>query len=265
MSLLLHFTDTHLYADTGHTLKGISTHASCTAVLELARQNMPYADAIILGGDMSQDNSSASYAHLSKLLTPWQQSPFMLSPGNHAQLDIIENVLIPSLESISDFREQLHPGRWQVISLNSHAPGQVAGRLADAELERLDTLLGDARSRHALLAVHHPPVSTGSRWMDEIGLANAKDFWAVVDRHPHMRAVLCGHVHQELDVMHGQVRVLTTPSTCIQFKPHCDDFRLDGQSPGYRWLELLDDGGIDTGVERVTDFIPPDLKDNSFY
>jgi len=265
MSLLLHFTDTHLYGNAERTLKSISTHASCAAVLDMAHQAMPHADAIILGGDMSQDDSAASYQHLSKLLEPWQRAPFMLSPGNHANMDMLNSTLIPALDAISGFHDQLHLGRWQIIALNSHAPGQVVGRLSDDELQRLDVRLGEARCRHTLLAIHHPPVATGSRWMDEIGLTNADDFWKIVDQHPHVRGVLCGHIHQQLDVMRGQVRVLATPSTCIQFKPMCDDFRLDRQSPGYRWLELLDDGNIDTGIERVEGFIPPDLKDNSFY
>ena len=101
--------------------------------------------------------------------------------------------------------------------------------------------------------------------MDQISLANTDAFWTVVDKHPQVKAVLCGHIHQELDIMHGRVRVLGTPSTCIQFKPNSDRFRLDGLSPGYRWLDLLDSGRIDTGVERVAGFIPPDLNDNAFY
>jgi len=265
MPLLIHFTDTHLYGNPECMLKSISTHASCAAVLEMAHQAMPHADAVILGGDMSQDDSAASYKQLSKLLAPWEQTPFMLSPGNHANMDMLNSTLIPALKGISDFHDQLHLDHWHIISLNSHAPGQVAGTLSDEELQRLDVRLADAHSRHTLLAIHHPPVPTGSRWMDEIGLSNADEFWKIVDQHPHVRGILCGHIHQQLDVMRGKVRVLATPSTCIQFKPNRDDFQLDVLSPGYRWLDLLADGHIDTGVERVHGFIPPNLKDNSFY
>jgi Icc protein len=265
MPLLLHITDTHLYGDKHRVLKGISTHASCAAVNTHARESFSHADAIILGGDMSQDESEASYQHLSELMYPWQQTPFMLTPGNHANMEGLQKTLIPSLAEISAYYEHLHCKNWHIIALNSHAPGKVAGLLADPELERLDQLLGDARGEHALLALHHPPVSVGSRWMDQISLANTDAFWTVVDKHPQVKAVLCGHIHQELDIMHGRVRVLGTPSTCIQFKPNSDRFRLDGLSPGYRWLDLLDSGRIDTGVERVAGFIPPDLNDNAFY
>jgi len=265
MSLLLHITDTHLYGDGNRSLKEINTLSSCAAITQHAGERFAHADTIILGGDMSQDGSDESYAHLCRLLEPWQSATFMLTPGNHARMDDIERVLIPSLDRIASYHRKLRRQQWQIIALNSHAEKKVSGLLSDEDLETLDMQLSDTRSHHTLLALHHPPVSIGSRWMDDISLANAKDFWAIVDRHPQVRAVLCGHIHQELDIMRGNVRVLGTPATCIQFKPNCDDFQLDNKSPGYRWLDLLADGTIDTGVERIEGFIPPNLKDNRFY
>ncbi|HEX7764018.1 MAG TPA: 3',5'-cyclic-AMP phosphodiesterase, partial [Cellvibrio sp.] len=48
------------------------------------------------------------------------------------------------------------------------------------------------------------------------------------------------------------VSLLATPSTCVQFKPKCDNFTVDTQMPGYRWFDLRADGQFDTGVARVT-------------
>ncbi len=262
--LLLHITDTHLYGTPGHTLKGICTRASCAAVIEKARRRFPGPDAILLGGDMSQDHSPASYRQLAGLLRPWRV-PFMLTPGNHADMGAIRNSLIPALDALSSFRETLHGGRWQVICLNSHADGQVAGHLAADELKRLDRQLDEYPHSPALLALHHPPLAIGSRWMDDIGLANADAFWGIVEKHPQVRAVLCGHIHQELDIRRGDVRVLGTPATCIQFRPGHDTFALDDLPPGYRWLKLLPDGAIDTGIERIEGFVASDLQDCSFY
>lgn len=74
-----------------------------------------------------------------------------------------------------------------------------------------------------------------------------------------------GHVHQQFEARCGQARIMGTPSTCIQFRPDCDNFELDDKSPGYRWLQLNDDGSIETGVERIEGFIPTDLSDNTSY
>ena len=46
---------------------------------------------------------------------------------------------------------------------------------------------------------------------------------------------------------------MATPSTCIQFHPNNDDFTIDNEKPGYRWLDLMPDGEIKTGVERVVE------------
>jgi len=151
-----------------------------------------------------------------------------------------------------------------VIALNSHEQDSVAGWLADEELARLELLLLNGE-KHVLVAIHHHPVSIGSRWMDDIGLKNQDELWSVIDRFPQVRAMLCGHIHQEFDVMRGEVRILGTPSTCVQFVPEQDDFCLDDSSPGYRWLQLLQDGSIRTGVERIEGFIPPDLHNDEAY
>ena len=52
--------------------------------------------------------------------------------------------------------------------------------------------------------------------------------------------------------MRGNVRLLASPSTCVQFTPGSEDFAVDTLAPGYRWLRLLPDGTLETGVARVT-------------
>jgi Icc protein len=101
---------------------------------------------------------------------------------------------------------------------------------------------------------HHHPVSIGCEWMEPIGLRNPEAFFEVLDRFPQARAVLWGHVHQEIDQMRNGVRLIASPSTCIQFEPGSEDFKVGEQAPGYRWLRLLPDGRLETGVERVIGF-----------
>ena len=47
------------------------------------------------------------------------------------------------------------------------------------------------------------------------------------------------------------VRYLGTPSTSSQFAPHTIDAEIDSKPPAYRWLELHDDGRIDTDIVWV--------------
>ena len=107
--------------------------------------------------------------------------------------------------------------------------------------------------RPVLVSLHHHPVSVGCEWLEPIGLRNPEALFAVLERYPQVRALVWGHVHQELDQYRGTVRLLASLSTCVQFAPSSKEFQVDHEAPGYRWLRLHADGRLETGVSRVTD------------
>jgi len=82
---------------------------------------------------------------------------------------------------------------------------------------------------------------------------NPQDFFAVIDRHPQVRSVIWGHVHQHFDRWRNNIRLLATPSTCVQFPPDSDDSAIEYTPPGYRWFDLLDTGDFTTGVDRLAE------------
>ncbi|MGL5186157.1 MAG: 3',5'-cyclic-AMP phosphodiesterase, partial [Plesiomonas shigelloides] len=60
-------------------------------------------------------------------------------------------------------------------------------------------------------------------------------------------------------------RLLATPSTFIQFKAHCTNFTLDQLTPGWRYLDLLPDGRVETQVHRLTDQrFSPDMESEGY-
>jgi 3',5'-cyclic-AMP phosphodiesterase len=101
--------------------------------------------------------------------------------------------------------------------------------------------------------LHHQPLAIGSPWLDTMAVDNAAEFFRIIDRHRQVRAVVWGHVHQCFEQQRNNVALLATPSTCIQFMPHSEDFAIDPLPPGYRWFELYSDGSFTTGVERLAD------------
>ena len=90
--------------------------------------------------------------------------------------------------------------------------------------------------------------------MDKIGLTNPEPFWQIVDRHPQVKVVLWGHVHQDFERTRNGVELLATPSTCIQFTSGSDDFAVEPLAPGYRWFELQPSGDYCTLVHRAEQF-----------
>ncbi len=246
--VLVQITDSHLFGSEHGCLLGVNTFASLQAVVEQVARQQPVIDLLLATGDISQDGSSQSYLHFLQQISALP-APMLWLPGNHDEKIIQLNLA----EARSSRQKVLDLAGWRVIMLDTAVPGQVHGYLAGPELELLQTALESSGHRQVLVCLHHPPVASGCTWLDRISLTNADALFACLDPFPQVRAVLCGHIHQELDQLRNGVRILTSPSTCIQFLPDSDDFALDTRAPGYRWLRLGADGGLDTGVVRVAE------------
>ncbi|MFK7975334.1 MAG: 3',5'-cyclic-AMP phosphodiesterase, partial [Halioglobus sp.] len=149
----------------------------------------------------------------------------------------------------------IQAGKWQILMLDSQIPGEVGGELGDAELAQLQQNLEVAQQQgfHVLICLHHQPVPIGCDWLDEQKVVDADAFFAVIDQYACVRGVLWGHVHQEHDSLRGDVRFMSSPSTCVQFAPNSEMFKADDLPPGYRRLDLHPDGRIETQVSRVWD------------
>lgn len=258
---VLQITDCHLSADPSKDLLGINTLESLQAVLDDVNASGQKPDLVLVTGDISQDGSVEAYQKMNALLAGFD-CPIRWFAGNH---DHRENML--SVVGSSQFLDGVTDcGAWKVIMLDSLSPGNVHGELSNKELSVLEETLASLSSdTHALVCLHHHPVDVGAAWLDRIGLHNRDAFWEIINRFPNVKSLLWGHIHQEFDVLQGDVRMLASPSTCIQFKRNSDGFALDELAPGYRWLGLNTDGSVDTQVVRVDDYsFELDLSSNGY-
>lgn len=247
---IVQFTDMHLYADTRRDLLGVPTEQSFLDTVRQARRDHWPVALVLATGDLVHDHAAAGYqrlhAHLAAL-----DAPVYCLPGNHDDSALMRAHLCGASVQLNKVVDH---GAWRIVLLDSTVPGSDAGHLAAAELAHLDAQLSSAADRQVLVCLHHNPVPIGSPWLDTMMVDNAVDFFAVLDRHPQVRAVLWGHVHQTYDQVRRGVRLLASPSTCIQFQPQSAGFALDDAAPGYRWLVLHDSGAIETGVARLTNY-----------
>jgi 3',5'-cyclic-AMP phosphodiesterase len=244
---LLHITDTHILAAPEATLLGVNTAHYFQAVLKQAFANY-HVDLVLLTGDLAQDPCVASYQFIYDALAIYN-TPSLCLPGNHDDYTLMQQVF--NTESIS-CRKQVLIKNWQCLSLNSQIIGANGGYLAEEELEFLDTCLAAHPQHYTLLAMHHHCVKTQSIWMDTMIIANRQQLFDVVSHHSQLKAIVHGHIHQNLDAKIANVHVLGTPSTCFQFKPKAHEFELDDTSPGYRIIRLYDDGQITSEVMRLS-------------
>jgi Icc protein len=242
---VLQITDPHLYGSANARLRGVETNSSLSAALDDAFARVPDYAALLVTGDLVQDDN-AGYLRFRSFFGNLQK-PVLCIPGNHDDPEAMRLELNQDPFRICGAHEF---GAWNFIMLDSYDPGCVGGRLTAAELARLDQALSHS-PKHAMVCLHHHPIAMGSRWLDTVGLANAEEFWRVLDAHPHVRAVSWGHVHQAYEGTRGAVRLFATPSTGAQFVPGSDRFAIDARPPAYRPFELHDDGRIETTVQWV--------------
>jgi Icc protein len=248
-AVLLQITDPHLFADSQGALLGVTTYRSFKAVLSaIESQNRPF-DAILATGDISQDHSLDSYRGFAKEICRWSQPCFWL-PGNHDEQDCMKQ--LTPIHTIHPHKVVLIGDNWLVVLLNSQVKGVPYGQVTKDELNFLCHALQVNENRHVLVALHHNPIPIGSHWLDQHALQNQSSFWAVLSEYSQVKGVLCGHVHQAMDKYCHGIKVMSSPSTCIQFKPNSDDFSLDDQNPGWRYVNLLDNGQIETEICRLS-------------
>lgn len=242
---ILQITDPHLGSQVDGNLLGINTDNSLLDVLDfLVGKDSP--DLIVATGDISKDGGAASYIRFLKIMDEYYPStPLAWLPGNH------DNPL--NMHSVAGHPIELvhQTGGWNFIFLDSHVPGETGGHLSADELQRLDSELTKQPYLPTLVFLHHQPVPVGSKWIDRYIVDNNKDFFAVIDRHPQVKIISWGHVHQEFFGSYKNIALMATPSTCIQFEPNSDEFKLSEAMPGYRTFELFADGSYTTEVPRV--------------
>ncbi len=243
---LLQFTDTHLTGSPGKLVRGVATDATLARCLAHARRRHPEPQALLLTGDLVHDDPGG-YPGLRKHFNGAGVPVFCL-PGNHDSPAELRRELAgpPFVHRLANRCDD-----WLILMLDSSVPGVHHGHLADAEIARADQALAANPDAHALVCLHHHPVMHGSRWLDRFMLDNPDDLFAILERHPGVRALLWGHAHQPLDEMRGALRLMGTPSTCMQFTMGADEFDVDSRPPAYRWLQLDSDGSLQTGIEWV--------------
>lgn len=242
---VVQITDLHL-GNPGNSMYGraIDTHETLARVLDDVAREFPDVDLMLVTGDVAEDPVAATYDSLRDLLAG-QPMPVRCLAGNHDDARLLK-------ETLRDPKLNCEPvavtGDWIIVLLDSTVPGRTGGTLGAEELDRLEEALRQHPKHHALVCLHHPVMRVGTGWLDPLGLSNPDDLFRVMDRHPQVRGVLFGHIHQNFEARRHGVRLMGTPSTCVQFLPGSDGFALDTLPPAWRRLILHPDGRIDTRV-----------------
>lgn len=243
---LVQITDTHLTGTADGALLGMNTERSARAVIDAAKASGSI-DCFLITGDIAADEQPQAYAQLEGLLGT--DTPSLWLPGNHDDIRTSFASFEPHL------KRRLRTPFWDVLMLETQVEGEVGGSLNETELDALSAAIDEAatENKSLLIATHHPLRSMSSAWLDEQTVRNAAEALGRLGRYADRSLIISGHVHQASDAVVSGVRMLTTPSTCVQFAPQSKDFALDDLQPGYRSLTLGPNGSVQTEVLRISD------------
>lgn len=244
----IQISDSHLGPLASEALLGLNTDESLHDVLALIAEKESGFDYMVCTGDIASAGHESCYRRFVSIVRHYFSEPLAWLPGNHDSSAIMGGVDLPQKPE----SRVIDLGKWLILLLDSVVPFKVHGNFEQGELDYLEQMLSANPDKHIMVMLHHQPVLVGSKWIDQYILQNADAFFSVVDRYSNIKAIVWGHVHQDFRSMRNHVQLIATPSTCVQFKPLCDDFTVDTLMPGYRWFDLNDDGTLNTGVERVT-------------
>ena len=253
---IVQITDPHLFKDTNGELLGINTQASFSQVLSEIQQQQYDYDLVLATGDLVQDNSDEGYLRFRQEVKALNNKMVFWIPGNHDFQPKMFEIL--KEETVSAKKHILLGDKWQILLLDSQVQGVPHGQLEAEELDWLKLKLQEYPERYSLVVLHHHLLSTGSAWLDQHNLRNANELVEVLAPFKHVKALLYGHIHQQVDSEWLGYQVMATPSTCIQFKADSNTFALDVAQPGWREIDLHADGHIETRVKRIqqASFLP---------
>lgn len=242
---LLQITDCHLLADKEANYRGQNPYQNFLAVLAVAAQQQ--ADALLLTGDLAQDEKPATYQLICKALPAWP-TPIYYCSGNHDDPKAMQMAF-----KQAPFAEQksFTLGNWQIILLNSKLPYDTGeGKIDQQQLEFLQQQLQQHQDKFIVIAVHHHVLPVNGH-MDNYALQNVDQLLALLTEFDNVKVVLSGHVHQQFEQDYQGIKFLTAPSTCYQITPGAKKYQPDNVAPGFRVVTLLDDGSFDTVVQKL--------------
>lgn len=243
---VIQITDCHLLAEQGQRLGDWDNWAALEAILEAIRHDQPTPAALLLTGDLVHDESVRGYQRLAQRLHVLD-IPIYAVAGNHDDPSLM-TLHMPCIQ----VGGMAQVGAWQIALLNSHTGTSDSGVVGQAQLQDLQSRLHATPDTPTLVAVHHPPTTVGSPWIDALGLQDSDELLESLNCHAHVKAVVSGHVHQEYETLVNGLTVLTTPAVTRQFMPASVDYAEDTQHvPGYRCLYLSETGALRSEVHRV--------------
>ncbi len=243
MIKLIHVTDPHLPLP-GTMLFDLDPYARLDACLAHINANHADADLVVISGDLTHDADAPAYAALAERLAGLIP-PVQLMIGNHDDRAAFF-AAYPTIAPADGFVQgTLDTQEGRVILLDTVRSGHSEGELCGVRLDWLDSALAGANGAPCFIFMHHPPFAVHLPALDDIGLAGADAFRALLARHGNVRHIFAGHVHRPISGSWHGIAFNTLPGTSHQAAAIFEEkrFATTLEPPAYG-VVLIDGAGV---------------------
>ncbi|MFC3226393.1 phosphodiesterase [Marinibaculum pumilum] len=217
MITVAQISDTHIRRPGLKAYGRVDTAAHLAAAVSHLNSLRPAPDIVLATGDLVDFGEAAEFAHFQRIVAPLA-APLWPIPGNHDGPAFWQAFPDAAARRRAEGEGYLvETGPLRVVLFDSTVPGAPFGDALDPDggsrrLDWLDTVLAAAPERPVLLALHHPPFATGIAHMDRQNLRQPERLAAVLEHHPQVLAVTCGHVHRSVATQFAGRPALICPS-----------------------------------------------------
>ena len=193
--LIAQISDTHVLDPTSDEERWVDNNRRLAQAVRSLNDERPAPAAVLATGDLVNDGAPGELAELASLLEPLS-APLLPIPGNHDDRDGFRKIFDMPWSDEGHLSWAVDLGPIRVVGLDTVIPGEHGGAL-DGEREGwLRATLAAGSDRPTLIAMHHPPFTSGIASMDCSALTGAATFAAVLSENCQVLRVGCGHLHR---------------------------------------------------------------------
>lgn len=248
LGIVYQFTDCHVFdPEAKKYYKDVDTNESLLACL-LEANKIGKPDLLIFSGDLSHDESVASYQFLAEaIIKNFPGTPCYVQPGNHDDVSVMQQVF-PYQNCIMQSHFRL--AQWTIYLLETEAldGGWFYGRVLPHVYDDIEQFAQDETIKDVLVFMHYNLVELEFRGI-QCGISETDKLRQAMLDSGKVRCVSSGHVHQEYYWLDRGILYTSTPTTGFQ------SLLANGEEShepiGFKRFELFSDGSICMDTLRV--------------
>lgn len=228
--LIAQLSDLHIRAGGALAYGHVDTLQFLRAAVTHLNALRPAPACVVVSGDLGDLGTRDEYAivrgELDELAMPYHPIP-----GNHDGEPFWDFFADRMVEPARHVGHVVDLGVVRIVMLDTRVEGEQHGDIDEVREGWLEQRLGESNAP-AIVVMHHPPIETGIRHMDMIGLQGKDRLRALIGRFPPPMAILCGHIHTTIISHIDRTPVIVAPSGA-----HAVSFDLRPDAPSTFHME----------------------------